>query len=110
MTLASSHHFCQRMFGAPLYTEVVPRSAVGRVSRLDIFQFLAAGNTLEWSQKQLLEDSISIGATLFFLGQPEVECLHFSRVRIFHYHGSDGPFQGGVRGQRPRKNAVILTA
>ena len=58
----------------------------------------------------LLEDSISIGATLFSFGQPEVECLHFLAELGFFIIMADGPFQGGVRGQRPRKNAVILTA
>lgn len=57
----------------------------------------------------LLEDSF-VRATLFFLGQPEVECasLH-SRVRFFIIM-ADGPSGGNARGQRPRKNAVILTA
>lgn len=57
----------------------------------------------------LLEDSVSIGDTLFSLWQPEVESLHFLAELGFFIIMADGPFQEGVRGQRPRKNAVILT-
>ena len=58
----------------------------------------------------LLEDSISLGTTLFPVGQPEVECLHFLAKLGFFIIMADDPFKGGVRGQRPRKNAIILTA